>query len=72
MKPPYPMYIVVDDLGRSLRVNEEFHGNEDLKTEELEFGHDEKPIAERYAKLHKGKVATLNEWRETSNQNSNR
>jgi len=66
------MYIVVDEHGRSLRVDEKFHGNEDLDTDELEFGYSERHVAERYAQLHNGKVSTLNEWKETDNQNSNR
>jgi len=72
VRPPYPMYIVVDDLGRALCVDEKFHGNENLNIDELEFGYDERHVAERYAQLHKGKVATLNEWKEIPHQDSNR
>lgn len=65
MKPPYPLYIVVDEEGNSLHVDEKFHGPKFFDVEELGFGHDEKHIAERYAKIHNGKVATLYEWKET-------
>ena len=73
MKPPYPMYIISSEDGEKvLCVDEQWKTSGTGQNEPISFGADEKEMALKYIQLHGGVLTTLNEWKETDNQNSNR